>query len=104
VKELETKAQFYNQMAHSLGQIGGSLESIIKNSGSFESAEMRFRADIAQANVEALRSYLQMLNAEMGTSDSAYRDASQQINQALDLCRQALNALQALRDAIMRNI
>jgi hypothetical protein len=104
-KALEARAQFYGQVSSALNGLGNSLSSMIAKSGELAfSIEARFRADIANANAEALRSYLQALNSEVSASDSAYRDASQQINQALEIAKQALNALQALRDATIRNI
>jgi hypothetical protein len=98
------RAHQLSQLSQSISGLGNALSSLSANIGGLISAEKKFKAEIANANAEALRSYLQALSAEVGTSESAYRDASQQISQNLDLIKQMLNMLQSLRDSTIRNI
>jgi hypothetical protein len=104
VQAANAKLQYQTQLAGQISQIGSALGGIVQNAGNLVAAKHQFRADIANANIEAVRAFVQELTAEISSSDSAYRDASQQISQIVELARQVLQQLQALKDSIMHNV
>ena len=98
------KAQQLAGTARVISEIGSSINSIITNSAGLSAAEMKCRAEIALANAELVRAYLQEILAEMNTGDSAYREASQQLSQILELIKQLLNLIKSANDAITHNV
>ncbi|MDR0595528.1 MAG: hypothetical protein LBF94_02435 [Puniceicoccales bacterium] len=97
-------AQRIQNMVQMINQLTSGLGQIVAGAFDFTHANLRFKADMLNANIEVIQSFMQTVQADISAEGASYRDASQQISETLSIIKMFFQMKYDILSQIMRNI